>query len=51
MSAPFLAQLIANARPGLSPAREARRNPGPALEAYRRRRAPGVGEIVDLGAV
>jgi hypothetical protein len=48
-SAPFLAQVIAQARPGLSPAREARRRPAPALDAYRAARALKSG--APIGAV
>jgi hypothetical protein len=58
LSAPFLAQIIAQARPGLSPAREARRRPAPALEAYRAARAlksggptGAVGRRLDLAGV
>ena len=40
-SAPFIAQLLAQSRPGLSPAREARRRPEPAHDAYRAARALG----------
>jgi hypothetical protein len=57
-SAPFLAQVIAQARPGLSPAREARRRPAPALDAYRAARAlksggpiDAVGRQIDLPGV
>jgi hypothetical protein len=57
-SAPFLAQVIAQARPGLSPAREARRRPAPALDAYRAARAlksggpiASVGRRLDLAGV
>lgn len=34
-TAPFLAHVIGQARPGLSPARQARRHPEPAHDAYR----------------
>jgi hypothetical protein len=54
-SAPFLAQVIAQARPGLSPAREARRRPAPALDAYRSAKAlksvGPVGRRLDLSGV
>lgn len=55
VSAAFLAQIIAQARPGLSPAREARRRPAPALEAYRtattlKARDP-VGDRLDLSGI